>query len=104
MRWIQAKRLLLVSDNFEHVIDAAELVGGLHSACPGVTILATSREALDLASEHRVVVLPLARPAVAERTTIAEIESTAASALFLARRPPPRQSLRGYPHRCAGHR
>ena len=83
-RYLATKRLFLVIDNFEHVLDAAGLIGELHGACPGVTVLVTSREGLDLASEHRVVLSPLALPPVAEQTTMAEIESTAASQLFLA--------------------
>jgi predicted ATPase len=82
-RSLTGKQLLLVVDNFEHVIEAAELVGELLSACERLKVLVTSREALDLRAEHRVLVSPLALPAVSERVSVAEIESTAATALFL---------------------
>ena len=52
-------QLLLVMDNFEHVLGASDLVGGLVLSCPELTILVTSREALDLKAEHRIVVEPL---------------------------------------------
>ncbi len=51
---------LLVLDNCEHVLDAAaEIVDRALVACPNVSVLATSREALDLPGEHRHLVGPL---------------------------------------------
>ena len=51
---------LLVLDNCEHVLDAAaEIVDRALNACPNVSVLATSREALDLPGEHRHLVGPL---------------------------------------------
>ncbi|MGZ4233624.1 MAG: hypothetical protein ACXVVQ_19660, partial [Solirubrobacteraceae bacterium] len=47
-RVLSNKQLLLVMDNFEHVLGAATLVSELLSACPGLTVLATSRDALEL--------------------------------------------------------
>lgn len=82
-RYLADKRMLLTIDNFEHVLDAADLVAELHRTCPGLALLVTSREALDLSAEHRVVVPPLAVPAL-EAPTVGEIESVAGSALFLA--------------------
>ena len=60
------RRLLLVIDNFEHVLPAAELIGELLSACSALTVLTTSRTALDLRAEHRVVLEPLPVPDAAE--------------------------------------
>jgi predicted ATPase/class 3 adenylate cyclase len=57
------KRLLLVLDNCEHLIQAcAELAAGVLRACPGVRILATSREALAVAGEAVWTVPPLSLP------------------------------------------
>ena len=54
-------RALVVLDNCEHIVDAsAELVDALLRACPKLTILATSREALGVASETAWLVPPLA--------------------------------------------
>jgi predicted ATPase/DNA-binding SARP family transcriptional activator len=54
-------RALLVLDNCEHIVDgAAELVDALLRSCPRLTILATSREALGVASETAWLVPPLA--------------------------------------------
>jgi predicted ATPase len=56
---IGSKRLLLLLDNLEHLLGAAPELGKLLAACPNLTILATSREALHLLSEREYVVLPL---------------------------------------------
>ena len=61
--FLQEKTLLLILDNCEHVIvDAASLVQWLLS-CPGVSVIATSREALNLAGERTFQVPPLPIPA-----------------------------------------
>ena len=44
-------RTLLVFDNFEHLLDGAEVVLILLQACPRLRVLVTSRESLDLESE-----------------------------------------------------
>lgn len=49
--FFREKRLLLVLDNFEHVLEGAALVSQILQAAPGVQALATSREALNLAAE-----------------------------------------------------
>ena len=54
---LQPKTLLLILDNCEHLIEAcARLADDLLRGCPKVTILATSREALDIGGE---ILLPL---------------------------------------------
>ncbi len=45
------KKLLLIFDNFEHILDGAELVDDLMKAAPDCRILATSRERLNLYGE-----------------------------------------------------
>ena len=82
-RCLAGRRLLLAVDNFEHVLAAAELLAELHGACPALALLVTSRETLNLAAEHCVIIAPLAVPAL-QAATADEIESIAASALFLA--------------------
>ncbi len=55
--------MLLVLDNCEHVIDAAaRLSDGLLRSCPGVVLLATSREPLGIAGEQVYRVSPLGLP------------------------------------------
>jgi predicted ATPase len=59
-REIGAKRLLLLLDNFEHVIDAARDVGAVVGLCPHLTVLVTSRERLQVAGEHEYPVPAMA--------------------------------------------
>src|SRR6266436_5350026 len=61
---IRAKRLLLVIDNCEHVIDAAAgMAETLLRAGPGVSLLTTSREPLRVSGEYVYRVPPLDVPA-----------------------------------------
>ncbi|MEU3541167.1 LuxR C-terminal-related transcriptional regulator [Streptomyces paromomycinus] len=56
--------LLLVLDTCEHLLDAcAALTGPLLARSPGLTVLATSRQALDVPGEHVLPVSPLPLPA-----------------------------------------
>ena len=57
---IRGRRLLLVLDNFEHLLDAAPVVTSLASAEPDVALLVTSRVPLRLRGERRYRVDPLA--------------------------------------------
>ncbi|MER6920114.1 tetratricopeptide repeat protein, partial [Streptomyces spiralis] len=64
---LEDRELLLVLDNCEHLVeDAARLAGLLLGSCPGVRILATSREALGITGEVLVPV-PTLPPEPAER-------------------------------------
>src|SRR5215207_1491556 len=49
---LRDKRLLLVLDNFEQVVEAAPVVADLIGACPDVTMLITSRVRLRISGEH----------------------------------------------------
>jgi len=54
-----SRELLLVLDNFEHLLDAADLVAGMIAQAPKVDVLITSREPLRIRAEHRLDVPPL---------------------------------------------
>ncbi|MFF0028905.1 BTAD domain-containing putative transcriptional regulator [Streptomyces avermitilis] len=57
------RRMLLILDNCEHVVDAAaHLVAELLARCPGLTVLATSREPLGVPGELLRPVEPLPEP------------------------------------------
>jgi predicted ATPase/DNA-binding SARP family transcriptional activator len=64
--WLRTRELLLVLDNFEHLLEAAPVVTELLAAAPSLRVLATSREPLNLSGEHRYVVAPLPRPDAAD--------------------------------------
>jgi predicted ATPase/DNA-binding SARP family transcriptional activator len=59
---LRGKRALLVLDNFERLLAAGPLVGGLVAAAPFLRVLVTSRRRLRVAAEHEVVVPPLQLP------------------------------------------
>jgi predicted ATPase/DNA-binding winged helix-turn-helix (wHTH) protein len=84
-RAIAEKKLLLVLDNCEHVIDAAAtLAGTLIRSCPRATILATSREVFRIGGEYAYRVAPLEVP-IGEQVDADQILSHSAPALFVAR-------------------
>lgn len=63
VEFLATRRLLLVLDNCEHLVDAvASLVETLLRTCPDLRILATSREPLDIGGEVVVRVPPLTVP------------------------------------------
>ena len=59
---LQQRRLLLVLDNFEQLLEAAPFVGELLAAAPRLWVLATSRAPLRLAAEHEYPVSPFVAP------------------------------------------
>jgi predicted ATPase/DNA-binding winged helix-turn-helix (wHTH) protein len=82
---IGEKKLLLVLDNCEHIIDAAAtLAETLIRLCPRATILATSREVLRIGGEYAYRVAPLEVPA-GEQVDAHQVLSHSAPALFVAR-------------------
>ena len=84
-RSIGDKKLLLVLDNCEHLIEAvATLAETLLARCPHTTIIATSRETLRIAGEQVYRVPPLEVPA-AGRDDADHILSHSAVELFIAR-------------------
>lgn len=58
------RRILLLLDNFEHLLPAACLVAKLLSAAPGLRILITSRTPLHLSGEHLLTIQPLSLPEI----------------------------------------
>jgi predicted ATPase len=71
--------MLLILDNFEHLLAAAPLVSELLAAAPHLKVLATSREHLHLYGEQEYAVPPLALPDPehVDPQTLADCESAA---------------------------
>ena len=83
--FVADKRALLVLDNCEHVLDAAAvLAAALLRACPGLRILATSRQALGVTGEVVVDVPTLSLPDEPDAPLATLIRSDAV-ALFVER-------------------
>src|SRR5579871_2125818 len=87
---LKPKRMLLLLDNCEHLLRAcSRLAYALLKACPNLRILATSREALNLAGEtvFRVPILGVPAPAQFEnpRTPATTLQAYEAVRLFADR-------------------
>jgi non-specific serine/threonine protein kinase len=85
-RALRAKRLLLVLDNCEHLLDAcARLSHAVMQSCPGVRVLATSREPLRVAGEVVWRAPPLAAPPPDGDAVPEQVSEYAAARLFAER-------------------
>jgi predicted ATPase/DNA-binding winged helix-turn-helix (wHTH) protein len=83
---LRDKRMLLLLDNCEHVIDAAaSLAAAVLTGVPGVNILATSREPLGAAGERAHRLGPLGSPPSSSGLTAAEAAAFPAVQLFVER-------------------
>ena len=56
---LESRKVLLLVDNLEHLLQAATELGELLANCPRLTVLATSREPLHLSAEHEYPIQPL---------------------------------------------
>lgn len=77
------KRILLVLDNFEHVLEAAPAVSDLIAGAPRLTVLVTSREVLNLYGEHEYPVPPLAVPRADGSESVAALAAIDSVQLFV---------------------
>jgi predicted ATPase/DNA-binding CsgD family transcriptional regulator len=76
-------QLLLVLDNFEHILPAAPFVAKLLAACPALTVLVTSRTILRLSGEQCFPVPPMALPDPTMRSTAVATSQADAVQLFV---------------------
>jgi predicted ATPase/DNA-binding SARP family transcriptional activator len=78
--YLRDKQLLLVLDNFEHLLDGADMLPELLAAAPGVKLLVTSRERLNLREEWVFELRGLDYPVNGSRETL---EAYGAVRLFI---------------------
>jgi len=84
-QFLDDKRMLLLLDNFEQVLDAAPLLADLLATASQLKLLVTSRESLHLRGEKEVAVPPLALPDRAQLPPFDQLSQYAAVALFIQR-------------------
>jgi predicted ATPase/class 3 adenylate cyclase len=58
--YVKDRRLVILLDNFEHLLDAAPVVADLLASSAGLRVLVTSRAALRISGEHEYLLEPLA--------------------------------------------
>lgn len=81
--YLRERQMLLVLDNFEHLMEGAGLLSTFLQAVPGIKILVTSRERLNLQGEWVLEVEGLSYPANLEESSLERVESYEAAQLFL---------------------
>src|ERR687890_1354519 len=84
--YLGSKKLLLVLDNCEHLVEAcAELAEALLRFCPGLCVLATSREALGITGEVAWPVPSLSLPDLRRQPDIESLSHYESARLFVER-------------------
>ncbi|MBV9787984.1 MAG: tetratricopeptide repeat protein [Chloroflexi bacterium] len=83
---LHGKRVLIVLDNCEHLIDAcAELAHELLRQCSGIHLLTTSREALNLLGEQLYPIPPLVTPLTGPAQSLDDLMNVESVRLFCER-------------------
>jgi len=84
--YLRDRELLLVVDNCEHLLEAAaEMVGRVLKAAPGVRVIATSREPLSASGEHVLPLPPLDLPPAHPQLPLNQLRQNEAVTLFVER-------------------
>ena len=91
-RVLARRDMLLLIDNFEHLMPAASLIAALLASSPRPKIMVTSREPLHLAGEQEYFVPPLSLPAA--DASVQELVESEAGSLFIQQA---RMTLPGFP-------
>ena len=84
-RFLAEREMLLILDNFEHVLDAAPFVAELLSAARRTKVLATSRAPLRLPGEREYLVPPFGMLAANEKPDLASVAASEAVTFFVDR-------------------
>jgi len=84
-RYLRDEHMLILIDNFEHLLDSASIIAEILKAAPKVSFLVTSRERLSLYGEQEHPVYPLALPDMKANLSKIELEKTEAINLFVQR-------------------
>jgi predicted ATPase/DNA-binding CsgD family transcriptional regulator len=79
------KQLLLVLDNFEHLLKSAVLVSELLATAPHLKVIVTSRERLNLYGEQEYFVPPLPLPNISDQALLTDVAQCDAVTLFVQR-------------------
>ncbi|MDQ4004868.1 MAG: hypothetical protein M3135_01010 [Actinomycetota bacterium] len=92
--WLAEKDLLLILDNFEHLLPAASWVDGLLAGAEGLRVMVTSRTPLGLYGEQEMQIPPLTVPDPEQRADLEALGRNEAVSLFVDRAGQARSSFR----------
>ncbi len=84
-KFLKDKNILLLIDNFEHVLAAAPQIRDLLSEASNLKVLCTSREALNLSGEQIFPVSPLNLPDLADKNSLRALGDYESIDLFIQR-------------------
>lgn len=84
-RSLESKHLLLVLDNFEHLDEAALMLGELLALASNLTILVTSRAKLNIYGEQEYLLSPLKLPKLNQRENTEDLLNYESIVLFIQR-------------------
>ena len=82
---LRDRHLLLVLDNYEHLLAAASDLAALLAACPRLTVLVTSRAPLRVRGEREFALAPLALPELERVPSASAVTTSPAARLFVER-------------------
>jgi predicted ATPase len=86
LRSLSRRKALIILDSCEHLVETtAEIADGIFRRAPGISMLATSREALQIAGERVFHLRPLDCPPGQPGQTAAAVISYSAAQLFVER-------------------
>jgi predicted ATPase/DNA-binding SARP family transcriptional activator len=85
LEYLGDRRVLLLLDNFEHVLEAASFLRELLAGAPGVTLLVTSRAPLGVPEEYVYPVPALGLPDRTQRPSLPGLDEIEAIRLFVDR-------------------
>jgi predicted ATPase len=83
--YLRERRMLLILDNLEQLLEAAQDVAHLIEDCPRIFVLATSRAPLRVRGEQEYPVPPLALPSTTSHPAEDDLLKASSSRLFLER-------------------
>ena len=82
-RYLAAREMLLVLDNFEQLVEGAPVISGLLAAAPQVRVIVSSRSPLRVVGEHELPVPPLGVPG--EGAALPDLVEVEGVKLFVSR-------------------
>ena len=92
--YLSNKNLLLVLDNFEHLLNAGVIIGALLANASNLNILATSRERLHIYGEVEYQIFPLPLPDIQRNETTKKLRHNDSILLFIDRAQAARPGLK----------